>query len=162
MNCIAQQTIAVNNAVHINLPDKAVKISKDQALLHATKKFHYDKTKLNSITDRNADIYKIDNILISLNAQSNGVKEGHLLALKKGFDEMFKGDKTYSSNLKKVNNNSVLILNHIIGTTERYQFICFNTDNSRSIGAILEFDKSDASEAKIILDQLINSIKFTK
>ncbi|MBS1519961.1 MAG: hypothetical protein JST50_03105 [Bacteroidetes bacterium] len=160
--CRAQQLVSLSDAVNINLPDKAEKISKEQAQSHASKKFKYDKMMLNTITDRKSDIYKVDDILISVHAESNNFKKEQLLHIKNGLDEMSKGSPTYTSVIKKVNGNSILVTSNIVNNIYHYHFFCFDNKNSNVITGILEFDKVDAPEARAILDQLINSIEFTK
>jgi len=88
------------------------------------------------------------------------VKEGFLTENKKGLDAMNSSNKTYTSSLQKINNNSVLVMNYIAGDVEYYRFVCYSANNSREITGVLEFDKTDKAEATAILDHLLNSIKF--
>ena len=164
----AQQTIAFNDAISINIPKNAEKLTKQQALDHASKKFKENDIVNNSITRRSTEhIYRIDDVLISLffSDEHNGKKiinEEHLLELKKGFDGIYRlnnNDKSYSSVIKRINNNSVLITNYVVKNVEYYRFFSIS-NNSRAVTGILEFNVSDEDKAKTILDDLLKSIKI--
>ena len=160
-SCFGQQVVDLNGLASINLPDGAKKISKEQALSHASERFNNDKIVLGSISRRATDhIYKVDNILISFFTDNHSVSAGHLLANKKSYDELFKDDTSYTSSLKKVNNNSVMIINYKMGDVEYYHFTCYNASNSIAATGVLEFNKIDANEASGILNDVIKSITF--
>jgi hypothetical protein len=160
-SCLGQKVVSLNDAVNVELPNGAEKINKEQAISYAGKKFNNDKILLNSISKRRPEhMYKVNDVLISLFTDNNSVKEEHLTEMKKGLDEMFKGNLTYISNLKKVNNNSVLVLNYIMGNVEYYRFFSYNANNSRAITGILEFDKTDQTKAAVILEHILNSTGF--
>jgi len=157
------QQVKLNDGVSINLPDRVEKLNKEQAISHARQKFNNNKIVLNSIDRRSfRHIYKVDDVLITLFVFDTTfkAKDGHIAELKKGLDGMSRGDKTYTSFLKTINNNSVLILNHIAIDVEYYNFYCYNANNTRVITGILEFNIADKDKATTILNDIINSIKF--
>jgi|GEM_PF-2647861 len=157
------QQVALNNEVSINIPKEAKKITKEEALAHAGRRFNSDKYVLKSINDRTTRYtYKVNDILVSLTVFDHmaKVKEGFLSENKKGLDAMNSSNKTYTSSLQKINNNSVLIMNYIAGEVEYYRFVCYSPDNSKEMTGVLEFDKIDKNEATSILNHLLNSIKF--
>jgi hypothetical protein len=162
ISAVGQQTITLNNLVSVTLPKGVEKVSKEQAITHVNTKFHTtNKMLVNLISTRNkASIYKIDDVLVSLFTDNHSVQSGHLLKIKKGFDEMSAIDKTYTSTLKKINNNSVLIMSSIRGGTGRYNFTCYNSSNTKATTGIIEFNNEDRDEASNILNQILNSIKF--
>lgn len=162
ISAAGQQVITLNNLVSIGLPKEAEKISKEQAIVHVSTKFHTNSNMMiNSISHRNkASIYKVDNVLVSLFTDNHSVQASHLLELKKGFDEMSAVDEGYTSTLKKINGISILVLSYPRGGTGRYNFYSFNSGNSKAITGIIEFNNADKNEASDILNQLLNSIKF--
>jgi len=158
------QRVALNDGVSIETPAGGEQITKEQALAHAGNRFNNDKMALRSVRDIHAKyIYKVDDILISLVVFDTPAKvsETHLSELKKGMDAMSTGSNShYTSTLKKINNNSILIVNYLGGNVGYYHFYCYNDNNSREITGALHFPVDDAAEAIAILDKLLNSIKF--
>ena len=162
-SCFGQQVVDLNNSVNIDLPDGAKKINNEQALSFVNKVFNNNKTVLNSISQRDSkNIYKVDNILVSFFTDNHSTNEGHLLEIKKGFDGLYKGDSTYTSTIKKINNNAILIIANSVNNLERCDFFCFNNSNTKAITGVLEYNKIDANEASVVLNDIINSIKFKK
>ncbi len=163
LNVLSQQ-VALNNVVGIDLPNGAQKITKEQALAHAGKKFNNDKMVLNSYANMHTGriLYKFDDIVISLKAFDTTFKfkKGHAEELKKGLDEMARRSTSYTSILKTINNNSIVVTNFINGGAEYYYFYCFNANNTREMTGSLVFDKADKDKATAILDHVLNSIKF--
>jgi|SRR6185312_9490456 len=160
----AQQT-QLSSSISINIPSDAQKLNKNEALAHARKKFNNDKIALLSVGQiRDDHVYKIRDILVSLNVSDAKLKVNntYLSDLKKGFDALTKrGNATnYTSNLRKINNNNVLITNEIQGNVGYCYFYCLNANHTREITGALHYSKEDAIEAEAILDQLLNSIKF--
>lgn len=154
LSTIAQQ-VALNDRVSIELPAGARKITRDEGMTHVGKKFNNDKMALTSIRlIRAGHLYKVDDILISLNVfdKKPKVPVTYLSDLKKGLDIITKrGDAShYTSNLKKINNNSVLITNDMQGKVGYYSFDYLNADNTQEITGTLHYHKDD----------LLNSIKF--
>lgn len=161
---MAQQTV-LNGGISIDIPSDAQKITKEEALAHAGKKFNNDKLALLSVTHTRAKrIYKVNDILVSINFSDEAlsVKDSYLSDMKKGLDVINKRGNTghYTSNLKKINNNPVLILNSIQGNVGYYDFYCLNFNHTKEVTGTLHYDKADANEAKAVLDHLLNSIQF--
>jgi hypothetical protein len=160
-NIANAQQITLNKDVNINLPKNTQKITKEEALQHVTKTFNNDKILYNSISRRRFDnVYKINNVLISLFTDNQKVNGDHLYLTKKGFDELFKENHTYSATLKSVNDYSALIINYSLVNVYYYRLFCYNKDNSKAVTGILEYNQSDAIQAKTILDELIKGIRF--
>lgn len=159
---MGQQAITLNDLVSITLPTGAEKVSIEQAITHVNSKFHTtNHTLVDLITTRNkASIYKIDDVLVSLFTDNHSVQPGHLSEIKKGFDEMSASDQSYTSSLKTINGNSILILNYIRGSNGRYNFYSYNSSNTKAVTGIIEFNNSDKDEASDILNQILNSIRF--
>ena len=161
ITCLSQRVVSLSNIVTVEFPRKAEKINKTQALSHASKKFKNDKMVLGSIAERNtATIYKVDDVLISLFIDNHAVKEEHLSDIKIGLDEFSKGDSTYTSSLRKVNNNSVVDINYLIGNVGYYHLFCSNVNFTKAVTGIIEFNKTEKNKATVILDHILNSITF--
>jgi hypothetical protein len=158
------QRVALNDGVSIEIPVGAEQITKEKALAHVGKKFNNDKMTLRSITNIHARyIYKVDDVLVSLVVFDTPVKVNatHLSELKRGMDAMSAGSNShYTSILKKVNNNSILIVNYLAGKVGYYHFYCYNDNNTREITGVLHYHVDDAAEATTVLDNLLDSVKF--
>lgn len=116
---------------------------------HASKKFKNDKMVLGSIAERNTGtIYKIDDVLISLFTDDHAVNEKHLSDIKIGLDEFSKGDSTYTSSLKKVNNNTVVVINYFEGNVGYHHLFCYNVNFTKAVTGIIEFNKTEKNKAK--------------
>jgi hypothetical protein len=156
--CFGQNTVALSDAAKLDLPDGMQKISRDDAMAFASKQFNNEPIVMRSIAKRKIqNIYRVKNVLVSLHTENKSTDGGHLAQLKKGLDELSSRDPTYSSNLKKINNNSVLIENYIVGSVGYYRFFLFNANNTRSIAGILEFNKTDKDEATATLNHILQT-----
>jgi hypothetical protein len=162
LSCMGQQMV-LSDAANIKLPQRAEKLNREQVSSFASKKFNNDKIILNAIAnDNTSHLYKVDDVLISINTATGSVEEGHLLNLKKGLDEMSKKDKSYTSSIKTINNNQVLIIYETSGNVGYYNFFCFNSTNTSAVSGGLQFDKADKDNAAKILDDVLNGIEFAK
>ncbi len=163
LNTFAQQ-VALTDAISIDIPMGAQKITKEQVIAYVIKKFNPEKLILDNYTDLPArHSYKIDDVLVLLNPFDSTkveLRKGYMLSLKKGLDEMNHGNSTYTSSFKKVNNNSVVIINYIAGNIEYYHFYCRNVNNARALNGTIQFDQADKDKATAILEHILNSIKF--
>jgi len=159
------QQVALNNGVSIDIPAHAQTITKGEAVAHAAKKFNNDESALKSVNNIHTKyIYKIDDILISLNVfdETTKISNAYLSDLKKGHDILAKKAELtdYTSSLRKINNNSVLTITHIFNNVVYCNFYCLNANNTREITGALHYHKNDAAEAQSVLEKLLNSIKF--
>ena len=159
LGAISQQ-IRLNDGVSIVFPDGTQKITKKQALDHITKNLNGDKWDLYNVADEN--IYKTGNILIFLNAFDTTFKfgESHLLDLKNQLDGLNRGNKSYTSKIKKINNNSIVIINYLKGKIKIYRFYCTNDLNTRSLNGTIKYDPNEEVDATTLLNNLLASIKF--
>jgi hypothetical protein len=159
------QQVALNGGVSIEIPAHAQSITKEEAVAHATKTFNNDESALKSVNNiHTKHIYKVNDILISLNVfdETTKISDTYLSDLKKGHDILAKKAQltNYTSSLKKINNNSVLITIHIFNNVVYCNFYCLNANNTREITGALHYHKDNAAEAAAVLDRLLNSIKF--
>ena len=157
------QQMVFNDAVGIQLPDNAQKITTVQALEHINKKFNTDKLAISHTKDDYTPYrYKVNDVLIALYLfdATYKVNSNYIVNAKKGLDEMNYSNKTYVSTIKKGNHYSTVITNFKAGNIEYYHFYCVNDNNTHQINGRLEFNISDKDEATTILNNLLASIKF--
>jgi len=137
------------------------KLNKDEVSSFANKKFKGDKVALDNAANINPDhAYTVDDVLITLFDGNKSVKNDYLLNLKNGLDEMSKRDKSYTSIIKTINNNQVLIINETWGNVGYYKFFCYNSTKSSALNGTLQFDKSDQDKASKMLNDILTDIKF--
>jgi len=154
LNTFAQR-IALNKAVGFDVPKNLNKITKEQALAHAAKKFKGDKMVLDFYTG-------IDDIIIEIKSFDTtfNFEPGHAADLKKGQDALGRKALNYTSNLKIINNNTVVITNSIIKGTGYCYFFCYNASNTRVVSGCLIYAEVDKDKVTVILDPILNGIKF--
>jgi hypothetical protein len=163
LSCMGQQVVILSNEVNIRLPKTIKKLNKNEVSSFAKKKFNNDKIALNTVEEINPDhTYTVDNVLISLFYGNKSVKEGYLLELKRGLDEMSKRDKSYTSSIKTINNNKVLVINETSGNVGYYRFFCYNKTNSSGLNGVLQFNKTDEGSALGLLNDILEGVTFTK
>lgn len=162
ISCFGQQ-IMLSASARTQLPKGVQKLNKEELKSFANKKFGNDKMALNVVADINSDnVYTINDVLVSLNTENAKVKDGHLLQLKKGLDEMSKKDKSYSSLIKTINNNQVLIINEVWGKVGYYRFYLFDDPSANAVAGLLEYNKDDEGKALNVLNNLLENMKFSK
>jgi hypothetical protein len=157
--CSAQNRISLSDAATVDLPLGMQKISEEDALSLAGKQFNNEPIIMRSIERRKMEsIFRAKNVLVSLHYDNRSSTEGHLVQLKKGFDEWHYSDSTYSANLEKINGNDVLIINYIIGNVGNYRFFLYNTKYTKALTGVLEFNKTDKVDATTILNHILQTV----
>ena len=159
------QRIALNKVVGFEIPKDLHVITREQALAHASEKFRGNKMALEfyaGIDTSNERLYKVDDIIIDLKSPDTtfDFKAGYATHTKKALDEAARRAENYTSSLKTINNNAVVITYSIIGDTGYCFFFCFNANNTRTISGRVVFAKADKDKVTAILDPILNSIKF--
>lgn len=158
------QQVILNDAVNVKLPQRAEKLNKEQALSYVGKQFNNNKSALYAIRNTN-QLYKVDNVLISFFTAKGSIEDDHLNKLKKGLDETSKNDKTYTSSIRTVNGNQILVTHYSRSDIEYYDFFCFSGNKSNLTSAIsggLQFAKADHDNGTAILTDILNSLEFVK
>ncbi len=157
----AQVNVLLDGLVSIQLPAGAQKITSTEAIPFVISKLNSDKVDLNTFnTFKKKYLYLTGNVLVDLSTGNKSVKPNHLEALKRGLDEMHRGDLNYSSVLQADDNKSVLVYKYIAGDIQRLYFISFDTQNAKSIGGSTECNVVDATEGKRVFDMIVKSLKF--
>jgi hypothetical protein len=161
LTSFGQQLFNLNGIVNTELPAGIKKISKEEALTHGSNKFENSKIALSSISNgKEGQIYKLDDIIISLYTGTKSAKPGQLFKIKKGLDGMAKQDTSFHSNIKNFNGNDVLVTRTTFGKTINCTFFSFNKENSKSISGSLEYNLVDSKEAVAVLNYILNHIDF--
>lgn len=158
------QRVAFNKSVAIDMPKELQKVTKEQAQAHANEKFKGNKALLSfsDIDTTNSRLYKVDDVIIQLRWDDTIVnfEPGYAAALKKGQDALGRKQLNYTSSLKVINGNTVVVINNIVQGTGYSFFYCFNASNTRSINGRLVYNKKDKDKVPAIMDHILNGIKF--
>jgi hypothetical protein len=134
------QKVSLSDTVTINIPQNAENLTKDEFSHYINEKFGYSKIALNNVQNpaqRSDDkhFYKIDDILIELIHGKRRLtkKDTYLVDSKKQLDALYNlnGNQTnYSSLIKKVNDNTILITYYEMENIGYYDFYCNNVTNT--------------------------------
>ena|ERR1700744_5791982 len=158
--CKAQRII-INDVVNIKVAKDARLVNKEDAIDFANKKFHNEKNALDNVKDLTKNnTYIIDDVLISLFHGTTKRDGSYLLELKKGLDAMNERDKSYSSFIKTVNANNVLVTNDTWRGVGYYRFFCYNGSYTHNLRGVLEYDSAEKDKATSILNDILANVKF--
>jgi hypothetical protein len=165
------QKISLSDTVSVKLPGRSEKLDKDQATSFVKGNYKSSKMAQNIVTtigrNDNKHFFKVDGILIKLVHGSRKLKnkDNYLSDTKKGYDAMNKGIadyNNYTSEIKKVNNNTVLITYYVSENVGYYNFFLNDSTNIKALNGTLQFSLADKDKATKILDDLLDSVEFTK
>jgi hypothetical protein len=169
VSCLGQK-IALSASVSINLPAGIETLNRDQFSAYVNDKFGHSKIALIVIPDPgermdNKNFYWVNDVLIEVVNDDKPVKENHLSEMKKGYDAMYSSIKEqnhYTSIIKTVNNNQVLIMYDDWENVGSYHFHCWNSTYTSVLAGVLQFNTVDKDKATKILDDILNGIEFKK
>jgi hypothetical protein len=166
------QQMALSDTVNIKMPNGTEKLSRDQFSDYVNNKFKNSKSALYIIPNHNARIdnkhfFKVNNVVVLLvhGKRREKDKDTYLSEQKKYFDNLYntnKDDVKYSSVIKTINNNNVLITHDVVDNVGCYRFFCNDSTNIRSLYGVLQFDEADEAAATELLNKILNEIKFVK
>jgi len=156
-----QNRISLSDSATVDLPAGMQKINHEDALSFAGKQFNNEPIIMRAVARRKMEsIFRAKNVLVSLHTEKVSVTEGHLVQLKKGFDEWHKRDSTYSANLEKINGNDVLVISYINGNVANFSFFLYNVKYTRGVSGVLEFNKTDKNDATLILNHILQTVSL--
>ncbi|SDQ00462.1 hypothetical protein SAMN05428975_5404 [Mucilaginibacter sp. OK268] len=163
LSSVAQQT-SLNEMVSIQLPVGAKKLNNEQAMAFINNKFGSDVAASNILKTNPEHVYLINDILVSFIPGTAGGPFGgdYLLNEKKGLDGLFKKTAGYTSQIKTVNNNQILVCHYMTKSFGIYRFLSINSTGTRSLNCRLQFDKADIDKGALLSDNLLQNIMFTK
>jgi hypothetical protein len=144
----------------VTLPEGNEHINSDAAMAHIQHKFKGDRMATTTVVGTGT-IYKIADVLVILRSKEVKVEEGHLAKIKKGLDNIYRKNSTYTSEIKTINNNVVLITNSTLNGIGYYDIYANNASNSKFITAVIEYNIADSVKSQKIAQHLINHLKFT-
>jgi hypothetical protein len=171
ISCFGQK-IALNDTVSIELPKQAIPLNRDGFEASVNENFSYSKLALNSVPKKNERLYnkhfyKVGDILIKLTHGKRRLtgKEDYLTDTKKQLNALFSlngNSNNNSSVIKTFNNNPVLIIYYEMENVGYYDFYCYNFTNTFALNGRVQFKLPEKDKATKILNDLLNSIQFTK
>ena len=157
IHAIAQQPTMITG-ISMSLPKGAEKLNKEQLTAFAAdKKYDIPFIKLNP-----KNIYRLDNILLAF-YDFKGNYNDDLDQTKTGWDLRYNrnGSNTnYSSILKNINNYHVLIKTDINKNSARYSFYAISKSHKFILNGIVECAKSDSDRAIVLLNQILDNVRF--
>lgn len=157
--CSTAQQATLSNVVIINIPKKALKINKEQAVAYSKKNFK--KSEISSLNTKN--LYKIDQVIFGFWDSKVGLEGRRTLEdIKAEALELYKLSSSitvHDASIKKINNVGLLVINYKNGDANYYRFIS-EYRNHQSMSGIVQYELSDRRNATKILDEVLKSITF--
>ena len=155
LTTLGQQTYE-SDVVTIKLP-KAEKLTKEQ--IKAVVKSHH-KTPMQIMEI--GDFYRVGNVIVKLNSSAEETPYDHLERTKKSMDERhgWNSPTNYSSVIKSIHNNKVLITHSVMGDVGSYHCYIDNSMHTGGVSVVFEYSLSEEKEVAALLDETLKSIKF--
>jgi hypothetical protein len=72
------------------------------------------------------------------------------------------GNNTYSSSIKSMGKNQVLIINYNINEKGHYRFYYQNEAKTLTQAGKIDYNTADQAKAESLLNDILNNIRFTK
>ena len=171
VHCFAQRT-SISESVSIVLPFGAEKLTNQQIKNFADSNGYMRVT----IPADQKNVYKINGALLQLYDSKTGwnknnidlqpkagVKKNSLDEQKETVDAIFNRyhNKTYQSYIRTYNNCKALISKQTRQKTIYYSFYSINTSDTRNLRGLIECKIADSASANVLLNELLERIKFT-
>lgn len=160
-SCFAQQNIALlGAAITITLPSEVISITSDQVKAHQMKTFP-KAMSLNQDTFplSNKIHFLIKDKLLSMIGQQVTVPVDQATKIKAGLDELFNGNATYSSEIKKYSDQSVVVITFFNNDMRNFKFYSYSNKGDRAATGSLTCKLNDLEGAQL-LNQLLDGLKF--
>lgn len=158
--CVAQKVVTLNNDITISLPTEAIPVSKAKASSHLLNEMKSTKAAADEIASRTSqNIYIVKNKLLSLNGMKASTSADHVNKTKKGLDELFKNNTTYTSYIQKYPDKSVLVVSYIANDVKYFQFFAYSAKLDKASTGTLECKINDV-EGNTLIKKLISDLKF--
>jgi hypothetical protein len=158
------QLIHSSDFVKIPLPNGAYKISKQQVDALPGRIKIQTKVKMDYSPPYN---YKVNNIVLRLFNVNNDSINNDLPRKKIFIDELSSflkkhGNYSYKSAIEKRGSLYLLITSSIIDGNGQFRFFIQNAEKTLTQGGYIDYSESDAAKAEALLNDILNSIQFTK
>jgi hypothetical protein len=162
INCNAQ-LIHTGDFVKITLPDGVHKLSKQQ--VEAIPQFKLTNRPLKYTGP--PDVYKTENISLGLFIVNTDAMHNDFPRKKNFLDHLYSllklhGNNSYTSSIKNMGKNQVLIINYKINDKGYYRFYYQNESKTLTQAGEMEYNMADQSKAEALLNDVLNNIRFTK
>jgi hypothetical protein len=106
--------------------------------------------------------YKFGSIIFQINGDTGKFASNRLEQFKRNEDNLMSKIEgaNYSSELKTINNNKVVIIKTQSKDYHYYRFMAINKDNNKVVFATMEYNEADEEKAKAILNHVLNKLRF--
>jgi len=160
---VKSQQVPLSNIINFNPPNSIKKSTNEN--LKSIKSNSIGGRTMMDMTKLSGEFYTAGDMVIHLNGAVGVSTTNHLEKLKKGWDEIFKHDKSatnYTSTIKSINNYKVLILNYDVENkgNSHYDFYCISNSHDKALSGSIEYSNSDKEQAANLYKELSNSIEF--
>lgn len=154
----------MSDFVRIDFPARTIKLSKEE-LKRIMEKSKNVSSMLHQPIDTSRQYYSIDSILLSLHGELWQAPDNYLKDQQKSFKALSTVDGMNcdcTSEIKSINNYSVLITNIDSRDWGSYFFYSVNRNNSAVLNGSLFYFKSNTDKAKalIVLEELLNNVAY--
>jgi len=156
---VGQQITLSANAT-MSAPSTMKKLSSVEDSSIAANKFSKTKYLARNFANYPNSIYRIDNVLIMIIANSAKNSANYLQLLKTALDDTGHLLPDYSSKIETIGNTSVLVLNEVFEGFKMYRFFGVNSAGDGRILGYVQYNAGDETNAKTILENVIRSVKF--
>ncbi|MES2060939.1 MAG: hypothetical protein V4456_03410 [Bacteroidota bacterium] len=161
LTCHAQLT-HTGEFVKINLPNGVHKVNKQQV-----DALSMDKLPINTIKVYSPYLYQVDNISLGLNNVNEDSNNNDMAGNKRFLDELYSsmkhhGNNSYKSVIKNIGSKQVLIAGYNDNGVSHYRFYIQNAAKTLMQSGKIDYQEADSAKAEALLNEIINSIQFTK
>jgi hypothetical protein len=162
INCDAQ-LIHTRDFVKIALPDDVYKLSKQQ--VEAIPQFKVTNGTRKYLGP--PDVYKVENISLGLYSVNTDAMNNDLPREKTFQEHNYSflnrhGNNSYTSSIKNMGKNQVLIINYKINDKGYYRFSYQNESKTLTQAGKIDYSTVDQSKAEALLNDVLNNIQFMK
>lgn len=162
----AQQS-SLSDVVNFKIPQGAARVKKDQMQTLAKANGAYPK-RLASSKISKGEFFTVNNFALHVNASKGDVSADFLLKHKVGSDDLAQMEtgsppQGYTSDIKKINGNTVLITHNVRPNGNYYIYHVVNPTNNRTLIGSIDYDRNDKkakAQAEKMMYEILNSIVF--
>ncbi|MGY4535960.1 hypothetical protein ACVW0P_000354 [Mucilaginibacter sp. UYNi724] len=110
-------------------------------------------------------VYNFNGIILNLYNVNHDSTNISLPAMKHLSDDLAgllrrHGNNTYTSVIKNIGNNQVLITNRVVDNVGRYEFNLKNKDRTWTFWGNIDYPEADLKKAEALLNDILNNAQF--
>jgi hypothetical protein len=162
INCRAQ-LVHTSDFVKIELPKGIYKLSKQQVdaipkyKVYGRPNQSYAPPYLYQMEDVSLGLFNVNTSAVNNDLpRHKSFQDNSYLFLKRN------GNNTYSSSIKSMGKNQVLIINYNINEKGHYRFYYQNEAKTLTQAGKIDYNTADQAKAEALLNDVLNNIRFTK